>query len=236
MSRMRKAYETRYRGLLLRLHARQPDRGVARLVRAPEQLSAREGVSLPRSLVAVYEHARGQVRRWELRTGRERATRDVPLKFICDAGLGGLARWLRAAGYEALWSPDIDDAELLRQAQTLNATVLTTDSLMMERGVLRDGKIPALWLPPAVTKTEQLALVFREFNLPLREPRCMRCGGELRRVDKEAMRHRIPPRTWRWIDEYFLCAGCGQLFWQGTHWQRIREELRGRLQLRWKNC
>ena len=29
--------------------------------------------------------------------------------FACDAMLGGLARWLRAAGYDASWEHGIDD-------------------------------------------------------------------------------------------------------------------------------
>jgi uncharacterized protein with PIN domain len=53
----------------------------------------------------------------------------------------------------------------------------------------------------------------------------MSCGGALRPVDKQKVSERIPPRTARWRDEYFLCAGCGRLFWQGTHWQRIAERL-----------
>ncbi|HOB33556.1 MAG TPA: Mut7-C RNAse domain-containing protein, partial [Verrucomicrobiota bacterium] len=108
------------------------------------------------------------------------------------------------------------------RARVLNAFVLTTDSLMMERGVLRDGVVPSLWLPPALTKQEQLALVLRELDLKPRDPRCMTCGGELRPTPKETLRDRIPPKTWRWIDEYFLCDRCGQLFWRGTHWQRIQ--------------
>jgi len=151
--------------------------------------------------------------------------RDACPTFLCDAGLGGLARWLRAAGYETFWQPDIDDAELLREAQRLRATILTTDSLMMERGVLRDGIIPAFWLPPTLTIGEQLALVFREFRLALREARCMTCGGELRPVEKECVRERIPPRRWRWLDEYFVCARCNQLFWHGTHWRKIGVQL-----------
>ncbi len=38
---------------------------------------------------------------------------------------------------------------------------------------------------------------------------------------KEAVSARIPQRTARWKDEYFVCGGCDQLFWQGTHWERI---------------
>lgn len=38
-----------------------------------------------------------------------------PVRFVCDCGLGGLARWLRAAGYEAWWiNPVQDDALVAR--------------------------------------------------------------------------------------------------------------------------
>jgi uncharacterized protein with PIN domain len=97
--------------------------------------------------------------------------------------------------------------------------------MMMERRLLRDGIIPALWLPPTLGIPEQLGMVFREFGLVPGQPRCMSCGGELRRGDKEALRERIPPKTYRWLDEYYLCSQCDKLFWHGTHWRRIVETL-----------
>jgi uncharacterized protein with PIN domain len=148
-----------------------------------------------------------------------------PPEFLCDAGLGGLARWLRAAGYCAHWTPDVDDDELLRQAQLLHATLLTTDSALLERRLLREGIIRALWVSPAVKCEEQLANVVRELSLPLRQPRCMSCGGELLPADKEASRDRIPPKTFVWLNTFFVCAQCGKLFWHGTHWQRIQRQL-----------
>ena len=99
--------------------------------------------------------------------------------------------------------------------------------MLMERRVLRDRIIRALWLPPTLSIAEQLSLVFREFGLEKRAPRCMHCGGELRRIDKESACERIPPRTYRWLDEYFICSRCGQLFWHGTHWLRIERQLEG---------
>src|SRR6266480_3277762 len=63
------------------------------------------------------------------------------------------------------------------------------------------------------------------FRLAVREARCMTCGGELRPVEKECVRERIPPRTWCWLDEYFVCARCNQLFWHGTHWRKIGVQL-----------
>jgi uncharacterized protein with PIN domain len=185
----------------------------------------------PRALEQVYNRLQNQLNRWM--QVKELSQQSVPFRdalpgephFLCDAGLGGLTRWLRAAGYEADWIPDVDDGVLIVEAQRRGAILVTTDSMMMERRILREGIVPALWVPPAFKMHEQLALVLRELRLPLRQPRCMHCGGKLQIVDKEAMRERIPPKTYLWLNEFFVCEKCGQLFWHGTHWQRIRYQL-----------
>jgi uncharacterized protein len=220
VSRIRKAYQVRFRTLLQHARARRLEQGVQWLVAKAGRLSARERIPQPDALTQVYEQltARPPFRRI--------APTPMPGVFWCDAGLGGLARWLRAAGYDAVWRPDIADDELLREARGIAATILTTDSLLMERRVLRDRIVPAYWLPPTLGIPEQLALVFREFGLAPGEPRCMSCGGELCRVEKEALRERIPPKTYRWLDEYFVCRRCGRLFWRGTHWTRIEQQLK----------
>ena len=219
MGRILKAYETRFRWLLRSARARRLDQGVEALINKARQFSATHQIPLADGLARVQEEL---ALRPQFRTVNHSS---APVIFYCDAGLGGLARWLRAAGYEAFWEAGIDDDELLRRARTLAATILTTDSMLMERRVLRNQVIPSLWLPPTLGISEQLRLVFREFNLQLRTPRCMRCGGELRRADKEELRGRVPPRTYRWLDEYFVCNRCGQAFWHGTHWTRIVKEL-----------
>ena len=219
VSRIGKGYEDRFRALLRRARARRLEQGVQWLVAKAGRLSAGEGIPLDGALAQVYERL----------AGNEHFQKPPPapasIHFLCDAGLGGLARWLRAAGYEAAWQPDIDDDHLLREARSLAATLLTTDAMLMERRLLRDRIIPAFWLPPTLSIPEQLALVFREFGLVVRGPRCMSCGGELRPVPKEALRDRIPPKTYRWLEEFFVCRRCDKLFWHGTHWQRIRAQL-----------
>jgi len=200
---------------LRQAQARRLEQGVQWLVAKARGLSTREGIPLSCAFSRVYEQL----------AARKLISRPAPppasIRFLCDAGLGGLARWLRAAGYDAAWQPDIADAELLRRARQFGATVLTTDAMLMERRLLRDRIIPAFWLPPTLSIAEQLALVFREFGLMRRGPRCMSCGGELRRGSKEDLHERIPPRTYRWLEEFFVCSRCDKLFWHGTHWQRI---------------
>jgi len=139
--------------------------------------------------------------------------------------LGALARWLRAAGYDSSWKADVGDWELVRFAQREGRILLTSDTGILRIGIVRDGEVLALFIPHGLGKQEQLAFVLRRLNLPLRERRCMACGGVLAEVPKEHVRDRVPPRTFAWLERFYECVRCGQLFWQGTHWQRIAREL-----------
>jgi uncharacterized protein with PIN domain len=145
--------------------------------------------------------------------------------FHCDAALGGLARWLRAIGYDARFWPGIADPDLVRMMIGSSAILLTTDTRLMQHGAIAQGAVAALLVPITLDKRGQAEFTVATLELPVRATRCMACGGELVRVDKESVRERIPPRTFPWLDEYFICRRCDRLFWEGTHWQRIRSEL-----------
>src|SRR2546423_12364830 len=120
MGRIRTFYETSFRRLLGR------DKTAAAFERAGEfasehQISPALAVSIIRADL-----------RW--RTGE---TKHFPQKFFCDAGLGGLERWLRGAGFEPDWYavPGVDAAT--RQTEQLAAAIVTTGTL-----VLADGGVP----------------------------------------------------------------------------------------------
>jgi uncharacterized protein with PIN domain len=224
MNRILKAYRTRFHQALVGLRARRVEQGVDWLVRKAERLSRHETIPVSVALMRVAEELGCKLRFREPKRSGPRTPGDI--LFFCDAGVGGLARWLRAAGYRAFWEAGIADDVLLRKAAEAGAAIVTTDSMLMERRVLRDRIIVALWLPPTLSISEQLARVFQEFDLSVGKPRCMSCGGELMAGNKEALKERIPPRTYRWLDNYFVCGSCGKLFWHGTHWQRIVERLK----------
>jgi uncharacterized protein with PIN domain len=151
---------------------------------------------------------------------------DAPPKFACDAMLGGLARWLRAAGYDASWQEGIADWDLIRQARREGSVLLSSDTGIFRIGVVRDGEVPALFVPHGLGKREQLAFVLKHFGLRPLPPRCMACGGALRDVAPEAARPRVPPRTFGWVRQFSECERCGRLFWPGSHWPRIADALR----------
>jgi uncharacterized protein with PIN domain len=143
------------------------------------------------------------------------------LRFFCDAMLGGLSRWLRAMGYQAAFDGWIDDGDLVRRAAQDGSVVLSSDAPLFERKALRSGLVRGLFVPRHAPVDEQLVFVMRHFRLPVREPRCMRCGGALVETEREAVRDEAPPRAWRRCDRFWRCAECGQLFWHGTHWAHI---------------
>lgn len=146
-------------------------------------------------------------------------------RFFCDAMLGGLARWLRAAGYDASFDVGIDDGVLVRRAAAEGRIVLSSDRGIFARNVVKDGHVRSLFVPRATPPIEQLGFVLRAFNLELREARCMACSGELGEVEKAAIAAVAPPRSFEAYDRFWACSSCKKLFWHGTHWARIARSL-----------
>ena len=55
--------------------------------------------------------------------------------------LGGLARWLRAAGYDASWRAGVEDWDLVRQAIREKSVLLTSDTGIFRIGIVRDASL-----------------------------------------------------------------------------------------------
>lgn len=230
MGRIEEGFRRRFRELLARVRPRRLDFGVELLMGRARERAQREGLRELDAYTDMYEETR---RRVERRLAVMAACAVVPPEparateptFLCDASLGGLARWLRAAGYDAEVTALAGDP-LVRAAREAGRVLLTTDARLWDRRLIRDGVVEALWLPSGLDVVRQLGMVLRDLKLPLRDPRCMACGGRLDAVEKGDVAERIPPRTARWKDEYFVCGTCGRLMWQGTHWERIEARLR----------
>jgi uncharacterized protein with PIN domain len=231
--RIEAGFRHRFAALLARWPREERAPEIERLMAEGRARAARSDGDLVRALLRVHEEAR-------LHDAAAVAGRPVPgdtpapaasdeaegARFLCDASLGGLARWLRAAGYQAELAPDVVPKRLPDEALRRGAILLTTDAESLERRIVADGSLRVVWLPTSLRVEEKLELVVRDLGLRLREPRCMACGGVLAARAKDAVFSRIPPRTARWKDEYFVCSVCDRLYWQGTHWERIAAALR----------
>jgi uncharacterized protein with PIN domain len=141
--------------------------------------------------------------------------------FLCDAMLGGLSRWLRGAGYDAAFEHGIDDGDLVRLAQQTGRLLLSSDAGVFERRALRTAAVRGLYVPRGLRPMEQAGFVLRELGLPVRDPRCMACGGELSAAPKDAVRGAVPPPIAERYDEFWRCGRCGKVLWKGSHWEGI---------------
>jgi uncharacterized protein len=145
------------------------------------------------------------------------------LKFIADAMLGRLARWLRFLGYDTLYYPDISDARLVRVAREDDRIILTRDTrLVMMKG------IGSHLLLVSDDPFRQLLQVVDAFDpLPVkREGRCVQCNGKIRRIeDKASIREDVADHVYLNSDSFFRCEDCGRIYWKGSHLKRFREKV-----------
>src|SRR3712207_4365730 len=153
--------------------------------------------------------------------------RDHSVRFLCDAMLGGLAKWLRAAGYDTYYAregTDISDRFLTSKAYREGRVLLTSDGGFLERKPVRDGSVAFLKVPHLPLE-EQLHFVVERFELTRRQTRCMECNGELGVVPPGAVVDRVPQGVIQVQEQFFLCGGCERVFWHGSHWDRISGRL-----------
>lgn len=147
-----------------------------------------------------------------------------------DGNAGRLARWLRALGYDAACERGASDGQLVRRAAAEGRVLLTRDAGIMRRRPVTDGSVRALWLADD-RWPEQLRQVVSELGLELSGPgpgrpaRCLECNLELSSRTKAEVWERLPPRVRLGQERFWECPGCGRLYWQGTHWKRMRERV-----------
>lgn len=148
--------------------------------------------------------------------------REQPLRtprFLADAHLGGLARYLRLLGFDTTYPKDFDDPLLVELASRESRILLSKDrALLMHRALIRGCYIRA------TAPLEQLLEVVRRLDLRrLFQPfsRCLECNGVLSAVVKEEIRARLPTRVAEIFDRFWECPGCRRLYWRGSHYDRL---------------
>jgi uncharacterized protein len=141
-------------------------------------------------------------------------------RFVADAHLGGLARLLRMAGFDTLYDNQIDDGDLAALARRDARVALTRDRDLLKRREIGHGCFlhaikPQLQLRELFERLD-LAPAARPFTL------CLHCNAPLRAVDKAAIAERLPPAVRARHADFSTCAVCDRIYWQGSHWERMR--------------
>ena len=148
------------------------------------------------------------------------------MKFIADGMLGKLTRWLRILGHNVKYSNKLDDAQLIIIAKKERRILLTRDLELYQQATAKG--VDAFYLE-GNTEAEKLARLAQRFGIELdvnmTTSRCPKCDTQVKPIPKEKVADKIEKSTFAYYDEFWGCPKCGQIYWQGAHWTKIRKTL-----------
>ncbi len=142
-------------------------------------------------------------------------------KFAADRMLARLARWLRLLGADTTFDESIDGAAMLKIARAERRIMLTRDK--------RLKTAPDVLYLDSNDFREQLREILARYPFDVIRnalSRCSRCNTPLIEVDREVVRRRVPPFVYAANEKFSECPQCAQVYWGGTHRERIFGEIR----------
>ncbi len=132
-------------------------------------------------------------------------------------------------GYDTLFFTGKEDRQMIITALNEGRVILTRDTQVMARGVVASGKIRAL-LIRSDKQEEQISQVVEELKLDTERDlfsRCLECNSLLEPRAKQEVEGRVPEHVFKTQERFFECPDCHRIYWQGTHWQAMRQKLAG---------
>jgi uncharacterized protein with PIN domain len=147
---------------------------------------------------------------------------DAP-RFVADAMVGKLARWLRILGVDVIYDVSLDDHELLALARMEKRVLLTRDNPLAAGA----GE-PRRLLIESDDFRRQLIQVVTTFQLDFRRAlftRCVDCNTPLESVPRGEARGKVPPYVFSTQEQFKRCPQCDKILWGGTHRQHMQRVL-----------
>lgn len=150
-------------------------------------------------------------------------------RFVVDINVGGLTRWLRAMGYDTVCFPEAADHDLVDVALREGRVLVTRDGEFARRRLAARGRLRMV-LVKEQDIMAQLRQVVVELGLQADDRAftlCLRCNEALRDRPRETVEQVVPPYVFLSQQSFKECPSCGKVYWQGTHWERMRKVLDG---------
>jgi uncharacterized protein len=145
-------------------------------------------------------------------------------RFVADVMLGRLAKWLRIAGFDVLYSNKFTDDELIAISNLERRVLLSRDTRLLVRKPVREF----IFLKSQDIQ-KQIRQVFETLHISrLDSPltRCLSCNEALIETPRELVRERVPAFVYQTQSRFKSCPSCGKVFWAGTHRSAVVHTLR----------
>ena len=141
-------------------------------------------------------------------------------RFVLDAHLGKLAKYLRMLGFDTLYSNQYLDAELADIASSGAKRILLT----RDHGLLKHKRISHGYFVREINPRRQVKEILTRFDLfkSIKAfSRCVHCNGLIIKVEKEQIIEQIPAEARKIFDHFVICEDCRHIYWQGSHYKRM---------------
>ena len=141
-------------------------------------------------------------------------------RLVADVHLGRLTAYLRLAGFDTKYRNDYADDEIVAISASEDRVLLTRDV-----GVLKHSIVMRGYFLRETQPARQLVEVLRHLDLVTGAApftRCLRCNTRLHVVAKDRVHHLLPARTRECYREFSRCPTCSRIYWQGSHYSRMR--------------
>ena len=141
------------------------------------------------------------------------------MKFIADAMLGTLARWMRILGYDTLYARDISDDEIIELARKEGRIIISRDQALckkIEGSILMNGTQLTLQIHQVMNQyfPDKMSILTR----------CIECNSMLESMGKSQAAGKVPPTVFEIRDEFWQCPDCRRIYWKGTHYHNMLAE------------
>ena len=138
-----------------------------------------------------------------------------PPKFIADVMLGRLAKWLRIAGFDVLYSNKFSDDELIAISNREGRVLLSRDTRLLVRKPVKEFIF--LESEDVQKQIRQVFETMHVLGLSLLLTRCLSCNEALIDAARESVRDSVPAFVYETQSRFKSCPKCGKIFWAGTH-------------------
>jgi uncharacterized protein with PIN domain len=153
--------------------------------------------------------------------------RPAPLRetrFVLDAHLGRLARYLRMLGFDSAYDRDMDDSRLIDLSLGQQRIILTRDLGILKQGRVTHGHWVRNTAPRQQLREVVLALDLAGQLRPF--TRCMECNGTIYDADSDAVRNQVDPQIFGRFTTFRQCGDCGKIYWRGSHYESMLRRVR----------
>jgi len=148
---------------------------------------------------------------------------DAGPQFVADVMLGRLAKWLRIAGFDVLYSNRITDEELVALSRNEGRIILSKDTRLLVRKSVQH--FIYLESDDVRAQIRQVFSVLGITGLPDLLTRCLDCNHVLEDAPRDRVRDRVPPFVFATQPGFKRCPHCDKIYWAGTHRQAVLRTL-----------